>query len=183
MLKERGCVSDLVKDVKTKSGAAISERTDVAVTHIAARRGAQTSLDDLARATFGTSFPSTPRAVEAAGVMIVWAGPDQWLIIQRQEAGVDLSSQLAKTFNGLASVFDVTDSRTIFRIPASHPSDALSRSMGIDFHDAAFRPGDVAITHVAHLGTIVWRLPDGSGYDFACARTYSRDFLDWLRKV
>ena len=89
-------MSDLVNDVKTKSGAAISERTDVAVTHIAARRGAQTSLDDLARATFGTSFPSTPRAVEAAGVMIVWAGPDQWLIIQRQEAGVDLQRSTCK---------------------------------------------------------------------------------------
>jgi methylglutamate dehydrogenase subunit D len=183
MQKERASVSEPVNDVKTKSGAAISERTDVSVIHVAARRGALISLNDLARATFGNSFPSTPRAIEAAGVMIVWAGPDQWLIIQPQEAGVDPSGQLAKTFNGLASVVDVTDSRAIFCVPASRPTDALSRSMGIDFHDAAFRPGDVAITHVAHLGTVVWRRPDGSGYDFACARTYSRDFLDWLRKV
>lgn len=174
-------MSELIHDAKEES--VISERTDVTVTHVSARRGARSSLEDLARATFGTSLPSTPRAIEAAGVIIVWAGPDQWLIIQRQEAGVDQSSQLAKTFNGLASVVDVTDSRTIFHISASRPSDALSRSMGIDFHDAAFRPGDVAITHVAHLGTIVWRLPDGSGYDFACARTYSKAFLGWLGKV
>jgi methylglutamate dehydrogenase subunit D len=121
--------------------------------------------------------------VDTGSVMIVWAGPDQWLIIQPLESNVDQCAQLSKTFNGLASVVDVTDSRSIFRLPASRPSDALTRSMGIDFHDAAFRPGDVAITHVSHLGTIVWRLPDGSGYDFACARTYSRDFLDWLRKL
>ncbi len=174
-------MSELIHDVKAKN--VISERTDVAVTHVAARRSVRTSLDDLARATFGTSFPSTPRAIEAAGVMIVWTGPDQWLIIQPLESNVDQSAQLSKTFNGLASVVDVADSRSIFRLSASRPSDALSRSMGIDFHDAAFRPGDVAITHAAHLGTIVWRLPDGSGYDFACARTYSRDFLGWLGKV
>ena len=174
-------MSELIHDVETRS--AISERTDVAVTHVAARRGTRASLDDLARATFGTSFPSNPRVVDTGGVMIVWAGPDQWLIIQPLESGVDQCAQLSKTFNGLASVVDVTDSRSIFRLSASRPSNALSRSMGIDFHDAAFRPGDVAITHVSHLGTIVWRLPDGSGYDFACARTYSRDFLDWLRKL
>ncbi len=174
-------MSELIHDVEAKG--VISERTDVAVTHVAARPGARASLDDLARATFGTSFPSGPRAIEASGVMIVWAGPDQWLVIQPLESNVDQCAQLSKTFNGLASVVDVTDSRSIFRISASRPSSALSRSMGIDFHDAAFRPGDVAITHVAHLGTIVWRLPDGSGYDFACARTYSRDFLGWLGKV
>jgi sarcosine oxidase subunit gamma len=156
---------------------------DVVVMHIAARRGARAALDDLARATFGTSLPSAPRVVEAAGVMIVWAGPDQWLIIQRQETGVDRSGQLTKIFNGLASVVDATDSRTIFRVAASRPSDALSRSMGIDFGDTAFKPGDLAITHVGHLGVMVWRLPDAGGYDFACARTYSRDFLDWLAKV
>ncbi len=174
-------MSELTHDVEAKS--VISERTDAAVTHVSARRGARTSLDDLARATFGTSFPSGPRVVDASGVMIVWAGPDQWLIIQPLDSNVDQSAQLAKTFNGLASIVDVTDSRSIFRISATRPSDALSRSMGIDFHDAAFRPGDVAITHVSHLGMIVWRLLDGSGYEFACARTYSRDFLDWLGKL
>jgi sarcosine oxidase subunit gamma len=183
MQKERGFVSELIHDVKAEKNAAISERTEVFVTQVAARRGSRSSLDDLAHATFGTSLPFTPRVIEAAGVLIVWAGPDQWLIIQGREAGIDQCSQLAKIFNGLASVVDVTDSRTIFRLSASRPSNALSRSMGIDFDDGAFRPGDVAITHVGHLGIIVWRLPDGSGYDFACARTYSRDFLDWLSKV
>jgi sarcosine oxidase subunit gamma len=55
--------------------------------------------------------------------------------------------------------------------------------MGIDFEDTSFKPGDVAITHVSHLGVMVWRLPDGRGYEFACARTYANDFHDWLVKV
>lgn len=176
-------MSELANNIDRARANDILERTDVTVTHVAARRGAAASLNDVALATFGMSLPSTPKAVDAQGTLIVWAGPEQWLIIQKDEAGLDRSTELAKTFNGLASVVDATDSRTIFRVAQSRPSDALSRSMGIDFHDDVFKAGDVAITHVSHLGVIVWRLPDGTAYDFACARTYSRDFADWLRKA
>jgi len=176
-------VSELANHTNTARASDLIERNDVTVTNIAARRGARASLDERARATFGVSLPSTPKAVEAGGALIVWAGPDQWLIIQKDEAGRDHYSELAKTFNGLASLVDVTESRTIFRISQARPSPVLSRSMGIDFHEDAFKPGDAAITHVSHLGVIVWRLPDGTAYDFACARTYSRDFGDWLRKA
>ncbi|CAA2142909.1 sarcosine oxidase subunit gamma [Hyphomicrobium sp. ghe19] len=174
-------MSELANNVKNPSLEA-SERTGLTVTHVAARRGARASLDDVARAVFGVSLPSSPKAVEAKGALIVWTGPDQWLIVQKDGTGLDHYAELAKAFNGLASLVDVTDSRTIFRIAASRPSETLLRSMGIDFHDNSFWPGDVAITHVSHLGVIVWRLPDGTAYDFACARTYSRDFADWLRK-
>ena len=176
-------MSELANTIDRERTSGIRERNDITVTHVAARRGAGAALNELAQATFGVSLPSTPKAVDAAGALIVWAGPDQWLIIQKEEAGRDPSAELANTFKGLASVIDATDSRTIFRVMQSSPSDALSRSMGIDFHDAAFKPGDVAITHVSHLGVIVWRLPDGTAYDFACARTYSRDFAAWLRKA
>jgi methylglutamate dehydrogenase subunit D len=183
MQKEPDCVSELATGLKAEKHPAISERSDVAVTHIAARRGARGALGEAARTTFGADLPSARRVVDAGGVMIVWAGPDQWLVIQRQRDGIDPSVELAKTFNGLASIVDVSDSRTIFRLATSHPSDALVRSMGIDFEHASFEPGDVAITQVSHLGVMVWRLPDGAGYEFACARTYSRDFLSWLGTV
>jgi sarcosine oxidase subunit gamma len=55
--------------------------------------------------------------------------------------------------------------------------------MPIDFHDRIFKPGDVAITQAAHLGFFVWRLPNGEGYEFACAQTYAEDFADWLARA
>lgn len=176
-------MSEQVQIVAAQGRPAIFERTDVSVTHLAARRGARPSLDEVARSAFGVALPGASRVVESADVMIVWAGPDQWLVIQPTAGTSDARDELAKTFNGLASAVDVSDSRAIFRMAASRPSDALVRSMRIDFDDAVFRAGHVAITQVSHLGVMVWRLPDGSGYDFACARTYSRDFLDWLGKI
>ena len=183
MQKEHGCVSELGNGRTAEKSVAISERSDVVVTHISARRGARAALGDAARTSLGIELPSTPRVVDAAGAMVVWAGPDQWLIVEPSAPGTDPSAKPASTFNGLASVVDVSDSRTIYRVAQSAPSAALVQSMGIDLGDTSFRPGDVAITHVAHLGVMVWRMPDGSGYEFACARTYSRDFLHWLSRI
>ncbi|MBS0251862.1 MAG: sarcosine oxidase subunit gamma [Proteobacteria bacterium] len=166
--------------MRAEQHSAIVERPDVAVTHISARRGMLAGLNDAARAAFGVEFPLTPRALDAHGMTIVWAGPEQWLLIEPASKGVDPSLQHAKTFSGFASVVDVSDSRTIFQMAISRPSDVLVQSMGIDFEDTSFKPGDVAITHVSHLGVMVWRLPDGRGYEFACARTYTKDFRSWL---
>lgn len=176
-------MSDLANGLRAEQHSPIVERSDVAVTHIAARRGMLAALNDAARAAFGAEFPSTSRALEARGMTIVWAGPEQWLLIEQSSGNDDPTAQHAKTFDGFASVVDVSDSRTIFELAAPRPSDALVQSMGIDFEDTSFKPGDVAITHVSHLGVMVWRLPDGRGYEFACARTYAKDFRNWLDRV
>jgi sarcosine oxidase subunit gamma len=163
-----------------RNGLTIAERKDIAVTHIALRRGMRADLEARASATLGVTLPWTPRVVEAAGKIVVWAGPEQWLVVEPRTNDNDPSAALASAFKGIASVVDVSDSRAMFRVTGPKASEVLSTSMGIDFHTSAFTPGDVAITHVSHLGVIVWRLADGQSYDFACPRTFSADFSDWL---
>ena len=163
-----------------RNGLTISKREDVAVTHVALRRGMKAELEARASAVLGLSLPFTARVVEASGKTVVWAGPEQWLVIEPRSAGKDPSVELAEAFKGAASIVDVSDSRVIFRVEGQKATEVLSPSMAIDFHDRIFKPGDVAITHASHLGVMVWRLPDGSGYDFACARTYAVAFSEWL---
>ena len=163
-----------------RNGLTISKREDVAMTHVALRRGMQSELEKRASAVFGVSPPSTARAVKASGKLVVWAGPEQWLIVEPKSGGKDPSAELAESFKGVASVVDVGDSRVVFRVEGKKAAEVLAPSMAIDFHDQVFKPGDVAITHASHLGVMVWRLPDGEGYEFACARTYAAAFSDWL---
>jgi heterotetrameric sarcosine oxidase gamma subunit len=179
--KEHVSVSNPAKEAAlNSSGLTISRRDDVAMTHVALRRGRRADLDARTSATLGLSLPDTPHTVEAAGKTVVWAGPEQWIVIEPQIAGTDASAALAKAFNGIASVVDVSDSRVVFRVRGTTAAEVLSPSMAIDFHDSAFKPGAAAITHANHLGVIVWRHADGQGYDFACARTYAVDFSHWL---
>ena len=163
-----------------RNGIKISKREDVAMTHVALRRGAQSELEKRASALFGTALPPTARAVEGAGKLVVWAGPEQWLVVEPKSGGKDPSAELAEALKGVASVVDVGDSRVLFRVEGQKATEVLIPGMAIDFHDQVFKPGDVAITHASHLGVIVWRLPDGKGYEFACARTYAVAFSQWL---
>jgi sarcosine oxidase subunit gamma len=163
-----------------RNGLTISKRENVAVTHVAMRRGRRAELEAKASELLGLSLPFTPRTVEASGKMVVWAGPDQWLVIEPRVAARDPSLELADALKGLASIIDVSDSRVIFRVEGAKAPEILAPRMAIDLHDRIFRPGDVAITHASHLGVMVWRLADGNGYDFACARTYAVAFSEWL---
>jgi len=163
-----------------RNGIKISKREDVAMTHVALRRGAQSELEKRSSALFGTALPSTARAVEGAGKLIVWAGPEQWLVVEPKSGGKDPSVELAEALKGVASIVDVGDSRVVFRVEGQKAAEVLAPGMAIDFHDQVFKPGDAAITHASHLGVMVWRLPDGKGYEFACARTYAVAFSEWL---
>lgn len=166
------------------SGAvSIIVRDDVAVTHIAARRGVRAALDGRARASFGVDLPSKPQAIEAADAVIVWAGPEQWLIIEPRSAGADASAKLASLLSGLAAVVDVSDSRGLVRISGAAAASVLAKGVPIDLHERIFKPGDAAITHFDHLGIVIWRLPQGEGFEIACARTYSEFFLDGLLRA
>jgi sarcosine oxidase subunit gamma len=153
------------------------------MTHVALRRGLRADLDARVSAALGLTLPDTARAVQSGSQLAVWAGPEQWLVIEPQVAGTDPSAALAKALNGVASVIDVSDSRVIFSVRGAVAADVLSLSMAIDLNDGAFKPGDVAITHASHLGMMVWRHADGQGYDLACARTYATDFAHWLEEA
>jgi methylglutamate dehydrogenase subunit D len=161
----------------------ISERTDLTLVQVAVRRGQASGLSAAVEASFGVGLPMAPRIVQANDCMIAWSGPEHWLFLSTAGSGQAFCDDLATRFRGLASAVDVSDSRTVYALAAARPPEGLARQIGFDFSDAAFKPGDVAITTAAHLGFIVWRLPDGSGYAFACPRTYSRDFIDWLQKA
>jgi sarcosine oxidase subunit gamma len=163
-----------------RNGLKISKREDVAMTHVALRRGMRPEFDKRASAVFGALPPATARAVEGAGKLVVWAGPEQWLVVEPKIGAKDPSAELADTLKGVASIVDVGDSRVLFRVEGQKAAEVLAPGMAIDFHDQVFKPGDVAITHASHLGVMVWRLPDGKGYEFACARTYAAAFSEWL---
>jgi sarcosine oxidase subunit gamma len=50
-----------------RNGLTITERKDIAVTHIALRRGMRADLEARASAALGVTLPWTPRVVEAGG--------------------------------------------------------------------------------------------------------------------
>ena len=52
--------------------------------------------------------------------------------------------------------------------------------MPIDLHPRAFKPGDTAVTCVAHIGVQLWQIDDAPTYEFAVARSLAQSFWHWL---
>ena len=52
--------------------------------------------------------------------------------------------------------------------------------MPIDLHPRVFKPGDTAVTTVAHMGVHFWQLDDAPTYEFAVFRSFGEAFWQWL---
>jgi sarcosine oxidase subunit gamma len=92
----------------------------------------------------------------------------------------DLEIELKKLLGDIANVVDHSDGRVVVRISGPRARDVLVKGIPIDLHPRAFKANDVAITHVSHIGVILWQLDDQPTYELALFRSYADSFVHWL---
>jgi heterotetrameric sarcosine oxidase gamma subunit len=99
------------------------------------------------------------------------------------EAGMDgaaFEQRLRAALSPLASVSDQSDGRTVIRVRGPGARDTLAKGMPIDLHPRTFRPGDAAVTLVAHIGAHIWQVDEAPTYELIVSRSYAAAFLEWL---
>jgi methylglutamate dehydrogenase subunit D len=172
---------DIAKSA-SRSLVSLDVLDDMSVVWIAARKGQTVELIRRISELHGVTLPSNPRLVKSrSGFDFIGAGPDQWLAIApATAAGLDLAHVLAGQLQGLASVADQTDARTLVRVSGEKARDTLAKGLPIDLHPRVFPEGAVAITHADHIGVIVWRPDESDAFVLACSRSYSDSFWRWL---
>lgn len=171
---------DIAKSA-SRSLVSVEVLDDMSVAWIAARKGQTSTLATRVNELHGVTLPSNPRLVTSrSGVDFIGAGPDQWLAIAPAAAGLDLAVVLTDQLQGLASVADQTDSRTLVRVSGEKARDTLAKGLPIDLHPRAFPEGSVATTHAAHIGVVLWRPIGSNTFILACSRSYSDSFWRWL---
>jgi sarcosine oxidase subunit gamma len=125
----------------------------------------------------GAALPTTPRVVRGADLDLIWSGPGQWLA--RGQAP-DLAARLARDLGDLAAVSDQGASRAVLHLSGPRVRDVLAKGCMVDLHPQAFRPGDVALTTIAHIGVQIWQLDEAPSYEVAVSRSYAGSFWSWL---
>ena len=164
-----------------RSHVLIDVLDNVSVVWIAARKGQSGALATRVNKLYGVTLTSSPRLVTSqGGVSFLSAGPDQWLAVATMATGLDLATILADQLQGLASVADQTDARTLVCVSGDKARDTLAKGLPIDLHPRAFLEGAVATTHAAHIGVILWRPIGSDSFIIACSRSYSDSFWRWL---
>lgn len=165
---------------RAEPGVTLSERTNIGMASIAARRGQGGRLAATAREAYGVVLPAGPTVASGHGVSFMGTAPGQWLAVSDTLANGALAEDLAATLAGLASITDQSDGRAAVRISGPRARDVLAKGLPIDLHPKAFRPGDAATTVASLIGVQLWQVDDGPTYDVAMFRGYAGSFWHWL---
>jgi methylglutamate dehydrogenase subunit D len=158
------------------AGVTLALRSNVAMACVMARNGQQERMAQHVRGAFGLELPESARRNAAGASAWAWAGPCRWLAIAEGTAAQAFERQLRDELAGLASVCDQSDLYVLIRVTGTRAREALAKGLMIDLHPRAFRPGDVAVTALAHIGVHFWQLDPTPSYEFAVFRSLAADF-------
>ncbi|MCP3469028.1 sarcosine oxidase subunit gamma [Bradyrhizobium sp. CCGUVB1N3] len=137
-------------------------------------------LERAAKRLIGLGLPRTPSAVWSKTHGLIWAGPDQWLLVARQRLGF---SDLLSSLSDDAAISDQSDARAALRISGARVRDVLAKGSMIDLHPSAFPVGATALTSFAHIGVQLWRTddgPEGAVFEILVARSMIGSFWSWF---
>jgi heterotetrameric sarcosine oxidase gamma subunit len=166
--------------VNGEAGVSLSERFDIALAAVMARKGAEDALAKRVRDVFALELPMRPRRVASGSLALVWAGPGHWLAIAEGGEGRSFEELLRRDLSNLASISDQSDGRAVVRIAGASARDALAKGVPVDLNPRAFAAGDAAVTTVGHIGVHLWQLDGAPTYELAVFRSYAAAFWRWL---
>jgi sarcosine oxidase, subunit gamma len=137
----------------------ISERTDVALASLAARKGRMADLSAAAQKA-GVPLPGPATHQQGTPYSAFWTAPDMWFV-EAPFATHELIADLLKTAVGdAASVTEQTDAWVAFDLAAPDLAPVLERLCNVDFPKVP--TGHATRTIMEHLGVYLIKHGPGS---------------------
>jgi methylglutamate dehydrogenase subunit D len=138
----------------------LTARQPVGLTLVMARRGQAGALADACRKIFGAAGPARPLVVEAGRVLMIWSGPDQFLVLGEGDGWPGMRGAMGQALAAMASLSDQESARMLLTISGHNARQALSRLISIDLDPDVFPVGAAAATSMEHLPVNLWRAQD-----------------------
>jgi heterotetrameric sarcosine oxidase gamma subunit len=154
----------------------ITEREGVALATIMARKGVAIAA---LGARLGLTPPTTPRAACDGATTLIGIGPGAWLAVA-EDGRAGWADRLRDTLAGIGSVSDQTAGYTVLRMSGGGAQELLQKGAFVDLDPAAFGVGAAAVTVIAHIGVILWKVDDTPTFDVALFRSFTDSFRDWI---
>lgn len=127
-----------------------------------------------AAATLGAELPGAMRGVAVGETVLLWLGPDEWLVLtaaDRADAtAVSLRAALAGTHH---AVVDVSDRMTGIRLAGARSRDVLNAGCPLDLHPMAFAPGAVTRTVLAKATMVLRRPAEPEAFELWVNRSFA----------
>lgn len=137
----------------------ITERTDLALASVAARRGRMADLAAAAKSA-GVPLPEAARHQAGAPYSAFWTAPEMWFV-EAPYGSHELIADLLKTALGdAASITEQTDAWVAFDLAAADLAPVLEHLCNVDFRSAP--KGYATRTVMEHLGVYLVKLDQGA---------------------
>ena len=162
------------------AGVSVVLRGDLRIASVIVRRDGLPELSGRTEKMFGLALRSGPYREARERCTILGIGPGRWMFMQEGGAP-EFAAELQRDLAGIASVSDHSDGYAVFEVSGACARRALAKGVAIDIHPNSFGTGDVAVTAVAHIGTILWQTNNLPCYGMAVFRSYAGSFWHWLR--
>lgn len=128
--------------------------------------------------TLGLSLPKVACTTHAKqGLRIVWAGPDEWLLLCASGQETALAQGLRAALAGQHhAVTDVSSGFFLVDLQGPQVRDTLSQGCPLDLHPRAFAPGQAAGTHFFKVGLTLWLNEQADGLQMLVRRSFIDHF-------
>lgn len=101
------------------------------------------------------ALPGVNRFIGAGGLLVLWLGPDEWLLIA-PDGMVEWESRLRNAIGAdQGAVVDVSANRVGFELSGPAARDVLASCCALDLHPRAFGPGGCGQTLIAKAQVIL----------------------------
>lgn len=132
----------------------ITERLDVALASVAARRGREADVAKVAQ-TAKVPLPGPSQAVAGVRFGGFWLAPEMWMIEAPFETHEDIAAQLKGLFGDAASITEQTDAWVRFDLSGLQLVTLFERLSNLDL--AVLPDGYASRTVIDHLGCYLIR--------------------------
>jgi sarcosine oxidase subunit gamma len=136
----------------------ITERTDVALASVAARKGRMADLGQAAKAA-GIPLPGPATHLEGSPYSAFWAAPEMWFVEAPFATHEPIADLLKSVLGDTASITEQTDAWVAFDLAAPDLAPLLERLCNVDFSEVP--TGYATRTVMEHLG--VYLIKNGTG--------------------
>ncbi|MDH6566423.1 sarcosine oxidase subunit gamma [Streptomyces sp. SAI-117] len=110
----------------------------------------------------------------------VWLGPDEWLVLSRDDPGA-LTGALREALSGdPGSVVDVSANRTTLELSGPSAREVLEKGCPLDLHPRAFGPGRAVSTTVGPVAVLLWQTDDAPTYRLLPRSSFADYLARWL---
>lgn len=157
----------------------IAERR-VAIAQLAAFKGRAGDLANRVSAGLGVTLPGPGKSGHGDGVTAVWIGPETWLVTAPDMGGDGLIARVQAAAGDAAAVTDQSHGKTALRLTGARVRDALDKVCRLDLHPKACKPGDAAVTMIAHVTACLVMVDEAPTYDIIGPSTFALSLLEGL---